>query len=165
MKNNNREMVLALYPNRQGFGYAFLEKLTEPRDCGVVTIRPISNHKCLERIKKFIEYYQPTLIILEDPEGKTSWKSLRVKKLIYSITDFCQLNNITVKKYSREQIRFVFSEFNVKSKYEIAAQIIKWLPQFKNKMPEVRKPWMCQDYNMVLFDALSLAITHFYLTE
>jgi len=163
--NTNNKIVLALYPNFRGFGYAFLEKPTEPRDCGIVTIRPINNKKCLLRIKQFIEYYHPTLIVLQDFKGKHSWKSNRVKKLIDSILGFCQTNNIKVKRYSREQIRFVFSEFQAKSKYEIAKKIVEWLPQFKNKMPEVHKPWMCEDYNMGVFDAVALAITYFYLDE
>lgn len=164
MKSNN-ETVLAIYPNFRGFGYAFLESPTEPRDCGIVTIRPICNRKCLERIKKFIDYYRPTLIVLQDFSGKYSNKSTRVKTLIDNLISFCHTNQISVKQYSREQIRFVFSQFQVKSKYAIAKKIVEWLPQFKNKMPEVRKPWMCDDYNMGIFDAVSLALTHFYLEE
>jgi hypothetical protein len=53
----------------------------------------------------------------------------------------------------------------VKTKYEIARTIVKWLPQFKHQMPRFRKPWMAEDYNMGMFDALSLAITHFYVTH
>jgi hypothetical protein len=164
MKTNNN-LVLAIYPNFRGFGYAFLESATEPKDCGIVTIRPISNQTCLTRIKQFVDYYQPTLIILQDFDGKHSWKSKRVKRLVDSIIAFCHTNTISVKRYSREQIRFVFSEFKAKSKYEIAKKIVEWLPQFKNKMPEVRKPWMCEDYNMGVFDAMALALTHFYMNE
>ena len=70
-----------------------------------------------------------------------------------------------MKEYSHEQIQFVFEQFKARTKHEIASIITEWLPQFKSKMPPIRKPWMCEDYHMGMFDALALAITHFYLSD
>lgn len=164
MKNNHR-VVLAIYPSARGFGYAFLENPTEPRDCGVVTVSPICNNRCLERIQKFIAHYEPTLIVLQDLKVAHTRKSMRVKNLITAIIKFCQDKGLPVKEYTQEQIRFVFEQFKAHTKYQIATLIVEWLPQFRQKMPKIRKPWMCEDYHMGMFDAIALAITHFYLTE
>jgi hypothetical protein len=59
----------------------------------------------------------------------------------------------------------VFEQFGAKSKYEIANKIIAWFPQLASRAPKIRKAWMDEDYNMGIFDALALAITHKYLTE
>lgn len=165
MKKTNRKIVLALHPNPLGFGYAFLENPQEPWDCGMVRIRPVSNRDCMKRIKGFIDYYEPVLVIIGTPEDNYSFKGIRVKSLINEIAEFTKGKGIEVKQYSREDIRVVFEQFGAKSKYEIAKKIIEWLPQFANKLPEVKKPWMAEDYKMGMFDALSLAITHFYLNE
>lgn len=159
------DLVLALYPNFRGFGYAFLESPREPRDCGIVTVSPISNAKCLKHIKKFIDYYRPNLIILQDCKGDMYWKGKRTKKLLASIVALCEKEQLSVYRYTREQVRLVFGEFKAKTKYEIARKIVEWLPQLENKMPKVRKPWMCEDYNMGVFDAAALAITHFYFSQ
>jgi len=164
MRNSN-SVVLAIYPNARGFGYAFLENPQEPKDCGVVSILPICNNRCLMRIKKFIAHYEPTLIVLQDFAIEHSRKSRRVKELISSIVQFCHDQRLPVREYSQEQIAFVFEQFKAWTKYEIAKLISEWLPQFKGKMPRIRKPWMCEDYHMGMFDAMALAITHFYLRE
>ena len=164
MKNSDK-VVLAIYPNSRGFGYAFLEHATEPRDCGIVTIQPICNHRCLNRIKKFVTHYEPTLVLLQDFQSVNSRKSRRVKDLVNEIITFCQNQSLRVCEYSQEQIQFVFEQFKARTKHEIAKTIVDWLPQFKTKMPPIRKPWMCEDYHMGMFDAIALAITHFYLTD
>lgn len=163
--NTNEGIVLALYPNAVGFGYAIVKSPREPLECGVAQVSPISNRKCMERIKKFIDYYEPMLIVVQDLHGKSSFKSRRVKSLVQSICNYAMEKHLRVARYSREQIRFVFAEFDAKSKYAIAQTICKWLPQFEYRMPRFRKPWMAEDYNMGMFDALSLALTHFYMTE
>jgi hypothetical protein len=159
------KVVIAIYPDALGFGFAIIENPQNPIDCGVVKVRPISNRRCLVRMKKMLYYYQPTLVILQSLKGKYSYKGKRVSRLLNSLTSYCIANRLTVKKYSREQIRFAFAQFNAKSRYAIAKTIVKWLPQYAYRMPKFRKPWMAEDYNMGMFDALSLAITHFYIAE
>ncbi len=68
------ELTLVLHFNYRGFGFALFEDPKTPLDCGLVTIRPISNRDCLNRIQKIIEYYRPSLVILQDLEGKHSFK-------------------------------------------------------------------------------------------
>ncbi len=162
---NSHTVVLSIYPNARGFGYAFIENPAEPKDCGVVPILPICNNRCLARIKKFIAHYEPTLVVLQDFVVDHSRKSKRVKDLVSSIVQFCHDQRLPVREYSQEQIRFVFEQFKALTKREIAECITTWLPQFKDKLPKIRKPWMCEDYHMGMFDAMALAITHFYLTE
>lgn len=158
-------VVLAIYPNPIGFGYAFMENARKPWDCGMVKVRPMSNKESLKRILSFIEYYEPELLVLQDYEGKYAWKGLRVKKLIGEIMSLAKRLGIEVKRYTREDIRFVFEQFGAKTKHEIAEKITQDLTRFKKEKPDVRKPWMAEDYRMGMFDALSLAITHFYLEE
>jgi Holliday junction resolvasome RuvABC endonuclease subunit len=164
MKHNTK-VILAIYPNARGFGYAFFEKPTEPRDCGIVSILPISNMQCLKRIQKFIAHYEPILVVLQDFTTMPTRKSMRVKKLVSNIVSFCQDKGLSVKEYSQEQIAFVFEQFKAYTKYQIAQRIVEWLPQFARKMPKIRKPWMCEDYHMGMFDAMALALTHYYMTE
>ncbi len=161
----NPVVILAIYPNPIGFGYAFMENARTPWDCGVVKVRPMSNKESIKRILSFIEYYEPEIIVLQDYKGKYSCKGGRVRKLINEIKKLAKQMGLKVQEYTREDIRLVFEQFGARTKYEIAGKITEDLERFKKKMPDLRKPWMPEDYHMGMFDALSLAITHFYLSD
>ena len=91
--------------------------------------------------------------------------SSRVKQLLKDIAKSAERKEIPVQSYSREQIKDVFSTFNVSTKYAIAQKLIEWFPELEDNVPKIRQPWKSEDYYMGLFDALSLGLTHLYLTD
>jgi hypothetical protein len=161
---NQKNSVLALYPNMRGYGYAYLENEQTPVDCGISPVYPISNDKCMESIKIMIEFHYPQTIILEKTDESSSHKSERVKTLLNQITHYATSRNIDVYYYSREYVAFVFNQFQAKTKQEMAERIGVYFPEYKKYVPEPRKPWLPEDYFMGLFDALGLAIAHYYKT-
>lgn len=160
--SKSQKTVLSIYPNQVGFGYAYLDGPTNLIDYGVVGVSPVCNRKLLRRIKKSINYLKPTLILLRDHKTK---QSPRVKRLVKQVIKYCKSNDLEVYQYNRNDIRNVFDQFKAKTKYEIAKTMVKWMPELKPKMPYVRKLWMTESHNMGIFDALSLAMTHYYLAE
>jgi len=158
----NEEGMIAIYPNTLGFGYVVLNEKGEIIDYAMVSVRPVRNDKCLDRIHEMILYYQPKIMILED--YKESNKSERVKKLLKNINDYGQ-DSIRIFKYSREQIRDTFEVFGAKNKYEISRKISEAYPQLKSKLPEKRKTWEPENYYQGIFDALALVFTYHYLND
>jgi len=158
-------LILSLYPNARGLGYASIEPPQKLLDSGIIDVRPVSDDQILARITKFVEFHRPTLIIVRDSNVKNVGATTRVQKLINSIADFAAKHTIPVHKYSRQQIRDVFEQYGATSKYEIAKRIIPWYPELAPRAPKIRKTWMDEDYNMCVFDAISLAVTHLYLTK
>jgi Holliday junction resolvasome RuvABC endonuclease subunit len=158
-------IILSFYPNARGLGYACIEMPKNLRDSGVITVQPTCNKKILERITKFVEFFKPTIIVVKDYNSEYSRHSKRVAELVESITNYAKEIKVPIYRYSRDQIRDVFEQFGSKSKYEIAQTIITIFPQLTSRAPKIRKPWMKEDYNMGIFDALALVITHKYLTE
>jgi hypothetical protein len=174
IKQNHRQITIALYLNSKGFGYVVIEEPIVFLDYGIATVRPMCTNEVLKRIQKMVDFYQPQQVITLDLKGKKNKhlpKETKVEecgtKIIQLLKKANNMNNqkIRVYQYSREQIRFAFREFGAVSKYEIALKIIEWFEELSRKTPRFRKPWMCEDYNMGLFDALSLIITHQYLTS
>tara|TARA_R110002072_G_scaffold302796_1_gene488827 strand:+ start:16939 stop:17451 length:513 start_codon:yes stop_codon:yes gene_type:complete len=161
---NQAKVVLAIFANGRGFGLAVMKDALTVVSAYNVTIRqyPISNKQVLERIKEKISYYLPSVIVLEEPKGYGSRKSKRVQELIKKIASFAQSKGLGVHQYSRNDIRFVFSAFNAHSKYEIATIISENIPELKAKLPEKRKSHEAESYAISIFDAVSLAITHYY---
>ena len=158
------QLVLSLYPNARGIGYACVEMPQKLIDSGVLTVRPICNGEILDRVKKYIEFYKPQLIVVKDFD-KSSFRSKRGIELVESLTAYATEIRVPVMRYTRRQIHEVFELFGAKSKYEIAQKIIIPFPQLAPRAPKLRKAWMAEDYYMGEFDAIALALTHEYLTQ
>ncbi len=154
--------IISIFPNTMGFGFVILSDSGEIIDYGIVSIHPVNNDVCLKRIKDIISYYYPTALILEDYEE--SYKSERVRKLIDNIC-FYYKDDLKIFKYSREQIKNTFDIFGARNKYEISKKISEAYPQLKNKLPEKRRTWEPENYYQGIFDAMSLILTHSYLTD
>lgn len=161
----NSKLVLAIDPAPRGFGYALFEGPKRPVDWGVTEARVQTNKRSLHRIKQLIEFYQPDVIVLEDYKGKQSHRGIRVQSLIDKIVLLAKLKKIKIHQYSRGRIREVFLKFRAKNKHQIANIICEWLPELSPRLPPKRKIWMSEDQRMNIFDAVSLALTYYYLEK
>lgn len=79
---------------------------------------------------------RPSIVILQDAEGKHARTGKRVKKLIQKIIDFAKSENLEVFQYSRDQIRLVFEQFKATTKYEIANEHISEFKELETKLPK-----------------------------
>lgn len=167
MKTSTEKMkiICAIYPNANGFGYVYMESARKLIDFGIVQINPISNRKVLERIKKCFDYFRPTLVIALDPDGKSSRVGRRTRKLINKIIKYAESEKLPVDQFTRDQIRDVFESFGKTTKYKIAKFLLTEFTELEPKRPRERKLWTSEDRNMAIFDALSLALTWFYLND
>lgn len=161
MKNSSSK-VLALYPNPRGIGYALFNSPKELVDFGIGYIRPTCNTKAMKRVKKYLEYYMPDIVIVRDVKGSAD-RFKRTQKLIANICNESRAQELQVHSYSREQIKEVFSQFNCSTKYEVATTIANWFPELKSFTAPKRKPWEAEHHYTGVFDAISIAIVHYYL--
>lgn len=162
---HRRNIVYALYPNANGFGFVYLENPRKLLDYGAVRINPISNRKVLERIKRSFDYLRPSIVIIQDPEGKASRVGRRVRRLIDKIIVLAAEENLQVIQYSRDQVRDVFEQFGAVTKYEISKVLLAEFKELELREPKKRKTWESVSHNMPIFDALSLALTWYWLTD
>lgn len=156
-------IVFAVYPNAKGFGFVYMGNPRKLLDYGAVRIYPMSNKKVMERIKRSLDYFRPTIVVVQNPKGKSSRTGPRVRRLIRKIVKYAVEENLSVARYSRDQVREVFEQFGAVTKYEISQLLLTEFGELKRKSPAQRKLWECEDKNMAIFDALSLAVTWFYL--
>ena len=163
MSKGKSKIVFAVYPNANGFGFVYMENARKLIDFGAVRINPISNRKIMERIRQSIDYLRPSIVIVQDPEGKSSRTGNRVQKLIKKILALAEELKLKTVQYSRDQIKEVFEQFGATTKYEISQILIKEFVELERKLPKKRELWTSEDRNMAIFDALSLALTWYYL--
>ena len=164
-KGEKHKLVLAVDPAPRGFGYVLMETPNEPLDWGVCEVRFQKNRRCFNKIKKMVLFYEPEVVVLENCRGQGSRRHERICRLINEVHRFLQIRGIKVFRYSRSDIQNVFLQFGVKTKFGIAKLIGERLPVLQRRVPPERKPWMCEDARMHIFNAVSLALTYYFLEE
>ena len=164
-KSNTPPVVFAVYPNANGFGFVYMENALKLIDYGSVRITPICNTKIIDRIHRSFEYFRPSIVLVQNPEGKTSRAGKRVRDLVEKIVAYATANNLPVVQYSRDQIRDVFEQFGATTKYQISQILLGGFKELASKSPKQRSLWTSEDRNMAIFDALSLALTWYYLND
>lgn len=158
--NNHR--VLAIDPCTQGFGLAVLEGADQLIAYEIKEAKGDKNDVCLKKIADLMKYYQPDVVVLENPTGEGSRRSARVQKLIGETMKLASIKKIKTRRFSRSQIRRAFSSSEVLTKHQIASAIARQLPEIASKLPKPRKSWQSENERMNIFDAISLALC-FYL--
>lgn len=163
MKILTNTTVLALFPNHLGVGYALFDSPKNLIDYGIGYIQPVNSKKSLERVKKYVAFYKPDVVIVREIAEQRVKKNKRTFKLIKKICDQARSENLQVITYTRTQIKEVFEQFEASSKYHISKKIIAWFPHLEGLQFPKRKRWMNENHNTGVFDAIALGITHFYL--
>lgn len=160
---NEVSVVLALYPHSKGLAYAVMDNPSRVIESKVRFFLKCSDDKRLQGIQNLLSYYHPDVVILKDESDPINHRQKRTRELIMTIEHEARTRNLSIAKYSREQIREAFDQFGAKTKYEICSKIAEWLPEYEPKVPRERQVWGSESPAMSEFDSLSLAYTHYYL--
>jgi len=161
--NNNNELVLTLYPNGVGMGYIISDNPKEIINYGVARILPLSKERYIKRLRKFLEIYEPSIVVIRGYLQSDKRISRRTKKMIEAFKLEAENRGLNVYTYTRDDIKNVFDQFGKNTKYHINKTICKWYPELKHRMPNLRRNTQSEHYQTGLFDAFSLMLTHHYI--
>ncbi len=162
--NSNRKneaRVLAIGPCVQGIGFIVFDGPRLPIDWGIKWTRNEKNAKGLAKVAELIDRYQPDVVVFEDHRGEGSRRAKRIEDLLDAIAVMARRQNIETARYSRRRVRRRFATDGAATKFRIAKAIAKELPELAPRLPGERKIWLPEHANMSIFDAASLALTHF----
>lgn len=160
MSGSRPDLVMAIFPNTRGFGYAVFEGLL-PIDWGVSDVRGGNrNEVCIRRISTLLERYRPDVLLLREALGT---RGFRVGALIEAIADLWRAPGSVCIQVSRAQIKEAFGYLGRPTRPAIAKAIAERIPFLEPLVPPVRKIWNSENRWMGLFDAVALALT--YLDE
>lgn len=160
MTRVTRSVLLALYPNMSGLGYALFEGDLRAVDWGIKTARQRKHETTVNNARALLHAFSPAHIILPARtlvvEG-----SRRLQKVSLDIAGISHPFGSHVHWYSRADIKACFSRYGAESKDAIVSVIARLLPEFEQHVPPKRRIWMSEDYRMGVFDAVALAMTHY----
>ena len=102
---------------------------------------------------------EPRVIVLQDASAKHSRRSLRVRELTQEIVAMAMARKLKVRLYSDVKIRRAYFADGKGTKHGIAKIVAKRFPEeLGAHVPPKRRPWMSEDYQMSIFDAVALAL-------
>ena len=149
--------ILAIAPTSRGVAFAVLEAKDSLVDWGVKTVQEDKNVNSLTKVEELIAQYHPGVLVLHDT--KDSRRSQRVKALSQKIVAMAETRDVRVKLLSQEQIRRTYFFDGLGTKQEIAEIIAQRFPdELGTRLPQKRKAWMSEQYQMGIFDAVALAL-------
>jgi Holliday junction resolvasome RuvABC endonuclease subunit len=150
--------VLGIAPSTRGFGYAVMSEGNTLVDWGVKAVKTgKKNDRCLWQVAKLIEMYSPADIALENC-SKNSRRSGRIRGLIEEIAGLARENGIRVRSLSRKQVNLKILRNETGTKHEIAANLAgKFQGQLSFRLPQKRRVWESEAYQMDIFAAVALA--------
>ena len=160
-KSITEQRVLAIAPCVQGVGFIVFIGPRLPIDWGIKWTRGEKNAKGVARVAELIDRYQPDVVVFEDHHDEGSRRAERVEDLLDSIAALVRRQNIKTACYSRRRVRQLFAADGAATKYQIAKAIAAEIPELAPRLPGERKIWLPEHANMSIFDAASLALTHF----
>jgi hypothetical protein len=157
-----KQLILAIYPNARGFGYALFEGPDRPVEWGLKKVRYDKNRGVLSRADRLIRWFKPDLLILEDAAARGSRRAPRIRSLVNALRNNARKSNLRVHQFSRRQIKLAFADRNAVTKDEIARSIANQFPEFEACLPPPRKLWMSEDPKLGIFGAVSLIAAFFH---
>ena len=151
--------ILAVAPLSRGLGYAGMEGPTRLVASGNKAILGDKNAGSLARVKKFIQFYQPDVLVLPDVNAADTRRAKRIKILQRKIVAVAKKRQLKVRLISVTQVRGKLLGDAKGTKQAVAQTLAEKFPvELASRLPPKRRVWMSEDPRMDIFDAVGLAV-------
>ena len=155
-------MTLAIAPTSHGFGYVLFENPHTVIDWGVKEVRANKLRDCLLKARVLMHMVQASVLVIEDVHDSSSRRSKRIRVLVEKLAELATQRGMTVVRCSRIDVLTVFGKMGAHNKDEIAAAVVKLVPELAPRLPPRRRIWESEHYSMGMFEAAALALTVFH---
>ena len=150
---------MAIAPITRGFGFAVMEGPEKLVASGNKAFRGNKNARVLAWAEKFIQLYQPAVLVLPEVHGKDTHRAKRIKLLHQQLVALAGKHLLKVREISATRQRDKLLNDPKGTKYEMAEQLAAQFPtELSARLPPKRQPWMSEDPRMDIFDAVGLAV-------
>jgi len=158
MIQNKSIRILAIAPLSRGLGYAVMEGPDKLVACGNKVILRDKNAKALAWVNRFIQFYQPDVLVLPNVTAADTRRATRIKTLHRKIVAWADKQQLKVGLVSVTQVRTQLLGAAKGTKFAVARTLAGKFPsELETRLPPKRRPWMSEDPRMDIFDAVGLA--------
>jgi hypothetical protein len=159
MIQNKHVRILAIAPLSRGLGYAVMEGSDKLVACGNKAILRDKNAGALVWVNRFIQFYQPDVLVLPNVTAADTRRAARIKTLHRKIAAWAGKKKVKVRLVSVTQVRTQLLGEAKGTKFAVAQMLAaKYPTELGLRLPPKRRPWMSEDPRMDIFDAVGLAV-------
>jgi hypothetical protein len=154
--------VLAIELRLSRFAYAVYEGPRHLLDWGGRAC-PTSRGANLaaQRVAELLRLFHPAvLVIKKDCRGAASNKAT-VERIAARIRGEASIRSIPFSALCPEEVRQVFSRFDVETKDDVAAVLTGMFPELLWELPRRRRKWDNEHPRMAVFDSIALGFAYF----
>jgi hypothetical protein len=155
-----KERVLALSLRARRFGYAMFEgtKLLDYGVCSCGSGTEVTAIVAAKRIDGLLRLLRPTRIVIRQQSRSLDRSLSASQSLLQSVTRAARAHGIDIHRITAAEVRTAFAPFNVKTKYQATAVVVRFVPELLPKLPPPRKTWQAEQEITMLFEAVAVGI-------
>lgn len=159
MSSSNQVRILAIAPLSRGLGYAVMEGPDKLVASGNKIILRDKNAGALAWVNRFMQFYQPDVLVLPNVTASDTRRAARIKMLHRQIVAWAAKKKVKVRLVSVTQVRTQLLGDARGTKFAVAQMLAaKYPTELGLRLPPKRRPWMSEDPRMDIFDAVGLAV-------
>ena len=153
--SDHRVLVVDVKPRRMGF--AIIETPARLLDFGIARVH--SPHAGMHRVAALIRRLGPSVVVLP----KIGQRSRRNRRLLRAflrlLTHDADHSSIKVAVVDERQVKFSLGG-NRLTKHEVASLLARAFPELSWKLPQPRRSWQTERWNMLIFDTVGLGVAY-----
>jgi hypothetical protein len=157
---NDDRAIVGIDPTPRGLAFVFFEN-GELLDWG--TRR--SDEGDVALLDRLLNRLRADMLVLEDPDAPRCERRVRVKRALRQFKAHAESRGIEVRMVSRYAVRSEWAKRGRMRKHAVAEAIAENFPEIDILVPRVRKVYRSEEARAEIFDALSLVLYAFPLTE
>jgi hypothetical protein len=153
---NHRLLALDVRPHR--LGYAVFETPARLLDFRVT--RFDSPHAGALRAASLVGKFGPTTVVLRKIGQRSTRNRPLTRATIRLISRQTRHSSIQVAVVSNRQVTISLGGGRRLTKHQIASLLAQAFPELVWRLPQPRRPWEPEPWNMSIFDAVALGVTY-----
>lgn len=154
--NETFRRILAIDVRPHKIGFVVLEESGRLLDAATRKMKSLV--VCETRISWLLKTYYPSVVVLRDINlisPRHHPRTITLQRLIYRLAR----HDIAVVFVTEEELRTYFCHNAARTKHEVATLLARRFHELAWKLPEKRKIYDQEHWNMVVFDAAALAVS------
>jgi hypothetical protein len=156
VSTNRRLLAVDVRPHR--LGYAIFETSERLLDFGVT--RFDSPSIGAQRIAALVSRFAPTVLVLRNIARESTRNRPPTRAVMRLISRHARHSSIEVTTLSTQQVKIALAVDPTVTKHQIASLLACAFPELELRLPQPRKSWQTEPWNMLVFDAVALGVSY-----
>jgi hypothetical protein len=157
---DHRVLVVDVKPRRMGF--AIIETPARLLDFGIARVH--SPHAGMRRVAALIPRFRPAVVVVRKIKRRSRRNQRFMRAVLRLISYDADHSSIKVAAVDERQVKFSLGG-NRLTKHEVASLLARAFPELSWKLPQPRKSWQTERWNMLIFDTVALGMAYLASTN